>query len=90
MTWRIDFNKRAARELKKLKKTSPQTGLRIIRELEEISEMEDPRSRGKAMTGNYAGYWRYRIGDYRIICDIVDNQLLILALEVGHRREIYR
>ena len=90
MTWRIDFNKRAARELKKLKKTSPQTGLRIIRELEEISEMEDPRSRGKAMTGNYAGYWRYRVGDYRIICDIVDNQLLILALEVGHRREIYR
>ncbi len=90
MTWRIDFNKRAARELKKLKKTSPQTGLRIIRELEEISEMEDPRSRGKAMTGNYAGYWRYRVGDYRIICDIVDEQLLILALEVGHRREIYR
>lgn len=90
MTWRIDFNNRAARELKKLKKTSPQTGLRIIRELEEISEMEDPRSRGKAMTGNYAGYWRYRVGDYRIICDIVDKQLLILALEVGHRREIYR
>ncbi len=90
MAWRIDFNKRAARELKKLKKGSPQTGERIVRELIEISKMDDPRSRGKAMTGDYAGYWRYRVGNYRIICDIVDEKLLILALEIGHRREIYR
>lgn len=90
MAWRIDFTKRAAKELRKLRKIAPQTGERIIRELEAISRLEDPRSRGKAMTGNYSGYWWYRVGDYRIICDIVDGRLLILVLDLGHRREIYK
>lgn len=49
----------------------------------------NPRLRGKALNGNKSGQWRYRIGDYRLICKIEDNQLVILALEVGHRREIY-
>ena len=51
--------------------------------------MEDPRVRGKAMTANMAGKWRYRIGDYRLICNINDDTLVILALRIGHRREIY-
>lgn len=49
----------------------------------------DPRAHGKALTANLKGLWRYRVGDYRLICDIDDNRLLILALDVGHRREIY-
>ena len=50
----------------------------------------DPRATGKGLTANLSGLWRYRIGDYRIICEIEDEELVILALTVGHRREIYR
>ena len=49
----------------------------------------DPRAHGKALTANLKGLWRYRVGDYRLICDIDDIRLVILALDVGHRREIY-
>ena len=47
------------------------------------------RQHGKGLTANRSGQWRYRIGDYRLICEIKDNELIILALSVGHRREIY-
>lgn len=49
----------------------------------------DPRQHGKALTANRKGQWRYRIGDYRLICAIEDEELVILALSVGHRREVY-
>jgi len=50
---------------------------------------ENPRAHGKALTANRTGQWRYRIGDYRLICLIKDNELIILAMTVGHRRDIY-
>lgn len=50
---------------------------------------EDPRQQGKGLTANRSGQWRYRIGDYRLICQILDDKLVILALSVGHRREVY-
>ena len=50
----------------------------------------DPRANGKALTANHNGQWRYRIGDYRLICHIDDDKLIILALNVGHRRIIYK
>ena len=50
----------------------------------------DPRANGKALTANRTGQWRYRIGDYRLICHIDDDKLIILALNVGHRRIIYK
>ena len=50
----------------------------------------NPRQHGKGLTANRSGQWRYRIGDYRLICQIQDNKLVILALSVGHRRDIYR
>lgn len=49
----------------------------------------NPRQHGKGLTTNRSGQWRYRIGDYRLICEIRDNELVILALSVGHRREVY-
>lgn len=67
-----------------------QTARRIRNELVEMAKLEDPRSRGKALTGNLAGLWRYRVGDYRIICDIEDGVLLILVVDVAHRREVYQ
>lgn len=51
--------------------------------------IDDPRRHGKALTANRSGQWRYRIGDYRLICQIDDGRLIIIALSVGHRREIY-
>ena len=67
-----------------------QMARRIRDELSEIAKLEDPRSRGKALTGNLAGVWRYRVGDYRILCDIEDGVLLILVVDVAHRREVYK
>ena len=55
-----------------------------------IDGTSNPRSTGKALTNNLKGLWRYRIGDYRLICEIHDNELIILALTIGHRREIYK
>lgn len=55
-----------------------------------LVEAENPRQRGRGLTANRSGQWRYRIGDYRLICQINDNKLVILALSVGHRREIYK
>ena len=55
-----------------------------------IDGTENPRSTGKALTNNFKGLWRYRIGDYRLICEIHDKRLIILALSIGHRKEIYR
>lgn len=62
----------------------------LFDELDEIAKLEDPRSRGKALTGNLAGVWRYRVGDYRILCDINDGRLVILVVDVAHRREVYK
>ena len=55
-----------------------------------IMDCENPKEHGKNLVGNMAGLWRYRIGDYRLICEIQDEQLVILALSIGHRREIYK
>jgi mRNA interferase RelE/StbE len=55
-----------------------------------IDGKENPRAFGKALKGNRNGYWRYRVGDFRIICDIQDEECIVLALETGHRKEIYK
>lgn len=87
MAWRIEIDKDVQRSMKKLDK---QVAKRIVAKLREISQLEDPRSTGKALVGNMAGLWRYRVGDYRIVCDIEDGVLLILVIDVAHRSEIYR
>lgn len=63
---------------------------RIFEELDEIAKLEDPRVRGKSLTGNLAGVWRYRVGDYRIVADIEDDVLVILVVDVDHRSKVYR
>lgn len=85
MAWRIEIDKDVQRSMKKLDK---QIARRIVAKLHEISQLEDPRSRGKALTGNLSGVWRYRVGDYRILCDINDGRLVILVVDVAHRREV--
>ncbi len=86
--WRVEFDERAARELRKL---APEIRRKILVFLKERIENElDPRRFGKALTSNLAGLRRYRIEDYRVICLIQDERLVVLALKVGHRRQIYR
>ena len=55
-----------------------------------LENKDNPRHIGKALQGNLKGYWRYRVGDYRMICDIQDDKLIVLALQVGHRKHIYK
>lgn len=58
--------------------------------LKNVDGCEDPRAHGKGLTANRSGEWRYRVGDYRILCEIRDEELVVLALEVGHRRSVYK
>lgn len=55
-----------------------------------VGLLEDPRSVGRPLLGELTGFWRYRVGDYRVICDVRDEALIVLVVDVGHRREIYR
>ena len=89
MAWIIKYSDSARKQLKKLDK---QSAIGILDFMDErVSESENPRSIGKVLTGLKLGtYWRYRIGDYRIICDIQDGQLCVLVIEIGNRKEIYR
>ena len=87
MAWRIEIDKGVQRSMKRLDRN---VAKRIIAKLREISQLEDPRSTGKALAGNLAGLWRYRVGDYRIVCDIEDEVLLILVIDVAHRSKVYK
>ena len=86
MAWRIEIDKDVQRAMRKL---DGQVAKRITAKLREVSQLEDPRSTGKALTGNLAGLWRYRVGDYRIICDIEDEVLVVLVVDVAHRSGVY-
>lgn len=67
-----------------------QNARRIVDTLEQrIAVLDDPRVNGKALKGNLGDLWRYRIGDYRVLCDIQDGELIILAALIGHRKDIY-
>ncbi len=74
---------------KQLKKLNKQTQKRILKYLEELETLQDPRSKGNALVGNLKGLWRYRVGDYRIICIIKNLELEIKAIKIGHRKNIY-
>lgn len=88
MKYKIVFTERAKKQLKKIDK---HTVALIIGWLEKnIEGCENPRIHGKGLTANRLGEWRYRIGDYRVICEIRDEEIVILVLEVGHRRNIYK
>lgn len=86
MSWQVSFSPDAA---KWLRKVDPQVARRVRDVLRVIGRLDEPRSRGKALTGNLVGLWRYRVGDYRIICDIRDDELVIVALEIGKRDSVY-
>lgn len=88
MVWTIDYTDTAKTQLRKLDK---QAARRILDFMDErIGDRDDPRSTGKALTGPLGGLWRYRVGDFRVICDIQDGTLRVLVVQLGNRREVYR
>jgi mRNA interferase RelE/StbE len=89
MAYSVELSKSADRELGKL---DAQHRKRILKFLHErVAKLDDPRSVGEALHGSQLGeFWKYRVGDYRLIAKIEDERLLVLVLRVGHRKEIYR
>jgi mRNA interferase RelE/StbE len=89
MAWRIDFADSARKQLGKL---DPQVARRILTFLRDrIAPLEDPRSIGEALRGKELGaFWKYRVGDWRIIADLDDGVMLITVIRLGNRREVYR
>lgn len=88
MAWKIEYSRSALSELKKLDKSEAR---RIVNYMSDrISCLDDPRSAGKALTGNLGELWRYRVGNYRIVTEIQDQTICILVLRVGHRKDVYR
>lgn len=88
MVWTIDITDTAKKQLAKLDKKEARRITRFLKE--RLSVLDDPRDTGKMLKGPLGGLWRYRVGDYRIICDIQDDVLCVLVLKVGKRSEVYR
>lgn len=87
MAYKIRFTKKADKAIRSLDKPVAE---RVISELDLVSHLVNPKSRGKALTGTLAGLWRYRVGNWRIICDIEQDVLVVLVVDVGHRNNIYK
>lgn len=88
MVWTINYTDTARTQLRKLDK---QSAKRILDFMDErVPGRDDPQATGKALTGPLGGLWRYRVGDFRVICEIHDGALRILVVQLGNRREVYR
>ena len=87
-TWRIEITRTAEKQIAKIDRTAQKSILKFLHDL--LRRADDPRLWGKALSGEKRGLWRYRVGDYRLICDIQDERITILVLELGHRKDVYR
>ena len=88
MAWTVEISPFAQKQLAKLDRP---VAARILDWLDDrIEGCKNPRHFGETLSGDLAGLWRYRIGDFRVICEIHDARLVVLALSIGHRRDIYR
>lgn len=89
MAWRIEFDPRTEKELKRLDLPMRRRIMRFL--AERVAPLKDPRSLGGPLHGPILGkFWKYRVGDYRLICDIQDRVITIVVLHVAHRRDVYR
>ena len=87
MKWKVEFSPDAKKELSRLDRyTQRLIGSWIDKHL---ANCENPRVTGKPLRANLAGYWRYRIGDYRMICKLEDDRVIIIVIKIGHRRDVY-
>ena len=89
LAWQIEFDPDALKELKKLDRP---VQIRLVAFLRDrLASLDDPRSIGEALSGARLGsYWKYRVGDWRMVCDILDRRIVVRVLRIGNRREVYR
>ena len=85
--WEVKYSRNAEKQLRKLDKS-----VRVVIEqfINRLPDYPNPRDIGKALTGQYSGLWRYSIGDYRLICSLHDNVLIIEVVKIGHRSKVYK
>jgi len=88
LVWTIEITRTAEKQIKKLDAQAQKSIVRFLRE--RLKSTENPRQWGKPLHGDKRGLWRYRVGDYRLICEIQDERITILVVEVAHRKDIYR
>ena len=89
MAWQIEFDPSAAKELAKLDKPVARRIVQFLRE--RVAPLKDPRSLGEALRGDALGsFWKYRLGDYRVVAEIIDRRVVIIVVRIGHRREVVR
>jgi mRNA interferase RelE/StbE len=88
LVWTIEITRTAEKQIKKLNGPSQKSIVRFLRE--RLKSADNPRQWGKPLHADKRGLWRYRVGDYRLICDIQDERITVLVLEVAHRKDIYR
>ena len=87
MLWRVDFSEKADKQLLSLDKPIRE---RIRKFVKDLAVLPNPRLRGESLTGNLSNFWKYRIGDYRLICRIHDENMLVLVVKIGHRSDVYK
>lgn len=87
MRYKVEFTQRALKDLKKLDLHTAALILGWVRK--NLENCENPRLHGKGLTANRSGQWRYRVGDYRLLAEIQDDKIIVLVLNIGHRRDIY-
>ena len=88
MNYKIQFSDKAYKQLDKLDKSVAKNIINFLRH--KVLVLDDPKQIGKPLAKTMQGLWRYRIGKYRIICDIKDSELIVLVLAIGHRKQIYQ
>jgi mRNA interferase RelE/StbE len=88
MAWQIDFDPAAQRELDKLDELIRRRILNFL--YERVGKLDDPRRIGQRLQGTLSEFWKYRVGDYRLICSLENDRLRVLVLRIGHRREVYK
>ena len=86
--WRIEISRTAEKQIQKLDRKTQKSLIKFLRE--RVEPATDPQQWGKPLRGEKHGLWRYRVGDYRLICDIQDEKITIVVLVVGHRKDVYR
>jgi len=87
-TWHVEITRAAEKQIKKLNRAGQESIIRFLRE--RVSTTTNPRQWGKPLHGDKGGLWRYRVGDYRLICAVEDERVTVLVLRIGHRKEVYR
>ncbi|QSX09261.1 type II toxin-antitoxin system RelE/ParE family toxin [Alkalibacter rhizosphaerae] len=87
MSYQLLYTEKSIKQLKKLDRSTQKL---ITNYMKNLGLLEEPRAKGKALSANWRGFWRYRIGDYRAICEIDDGRIVIVVIDVGHRKDIYK